>query len=322
LDVVVPEGGQVISESGKNDCFENQTCPIDVSDAEFDEQFTAVPNDDYYFTGWKDSSGKLCGGRGTKPCRLTTKLFAGNDALMSLLDSDNVYYIEPAFIKKQPGADVVREIEDVQQIQFVGTSYSAVDDEERLTVPMRFTQLYKRTGNVISGIELIEYSLTGKGIGSPETFSSTQILWQEETGSIYAVVLDNGFAVYDTSAEVPWILVTPSPLVPNTRLEIPFFVVDALADVIVGDAETVIEVSDKENVTVPMGGFSAFKVTASQEIDVQVEDESAVAFTDAVSWIVPEIGLVKQSFETTVYFDDVAGTVVHFGGEMEAVSAN
>ena len=321
VEIKVPSGGQVLTESGNYDCYAGQTCSINVEDTNFDEKFTAIPDDDHHFVGWRDSSGQLCGPFNTKTCALSTKYFVGNDALLSILKSDDVFHLEPVFIQKQRGTQFFRQIEDGQKIQFKGTTFSAFEDEEAQVVPMSFTQLYRRTGNFVLGRELIESSVIGKGIGNSETSTSTVLLWQEETGSIYAVLLDNGYGVYDTATELPWILTTPSPLVPNTRLVVPFLMFDVTTELIVGEAETTIEISDKESVSVPMGNFDAFKIMVTQVVDVQVGDESGIAFTDIISWIVPEIGLIKQSFDTTVYIDD-PDTEVRFGAEMEAISAN
>ncbi len=95
LEVTNSTQGQVRTDSGTYRCAAGETCVIDVVDTFFSETFRAVPKSAYTFTAWRTRPDSFCGGS-TKPCRLST---AGllDTPLMSLLESDRVYYLEPVF---------------------------------------------------------------------------------------------------------------------------------------------------------------------------------------------------------------------------------
>ncbi|MBT4520562.1 MAG: DUF1566 domain-containing protein [Halieaceae bacterium] len=103
LQIIVPIGGSIITASGTYTCLAGQTCEIDVVDLLFDETFTAVPDDGYRFDQWK----KKQSGRGFcatvsarhSPCRLYTSFFGGWPNLFAFLATDEVFYLEPVFIR-------------------------------------------------------------------------------------------------------------------------------------------------------------------------------------------------------------------------------
>ncbi|MEM6582005.1 MAG: PPC domain-containing protein [Pseudomonadota bacterium] len=96
IEVIVPEGGRVVSQSLT--CRGGSICDVDVDDASFNETYRAIPSADRFtFTGWLTAERHWCGGS-TAPCTLSTALFAGNDALMALLDdNDQVFFLSPKF---------------------------------------------------------------------------------------------------------------------------------------------------------------------------------------------------------------------------------
>lgn len=98
VQVVVPENGYIRAETTAQDCPALSTCPVDVVDLFFDENYIAIPNEGYYFSGWKTRDNNLCGGS-REPCHLYTSDFSGNDVLMAFLESDEVFYLEPIFKK-------------------------------------------------------------------------------------------------------------------------------------------------------------------------------------------------------------------------------
>lgn len=94
--------GGVASESGAFDCAAGSSCLIDVVDIHFHETFagfSAHPN--YRFTGWLKGGRHLCGG-GEGACELTTAGFAGNPHLLSVLESDEVFFLIPQFERVGP----------------------------------------------------------------------------------------------------------------------------------------------------------------------------------------------------------------------------
>ena len=98
IQIDVPKGGYVISESGSYECRAGQACTIDVYSIYFDETFVAVPDQGYHFSGWKKRDKGLCGGR-NQPCWLPTTGFLGHDALLAVLESDTIFYLTPVFAK-------------------------------------------------------------------------------------------------------------------------------------------------------------------------------------------------------------------------------
>lgn len=99
--ILVPEGGQVVSSSGSFNCPALGDCEIDVLDIYFDEVFAANPESGWRFSYWSPVFRGLCGGaKGS--CHLTTRGFQFNPELMSLLESDAVFYLVPVFERVAP----------------------------------------------------------------------------------------------------------------------------------------------------------------------------------------------------------------------------
>jgi len=98
------------SQPGYAQCtYGSSECFFDVVDIHFDETFTAIPNKDYVFVGWKKRHRGFCGGS-SEPCRLFTSGFEGHDVLMSFLESDEeVFYLEAEFMHKDDvGAETIK----------------------------------------------------------------------------------------------------------------------------------------------------------------------------------------------------------------------
>ena len=115
LTIEVGEGGYVQSASGIYDCrpapelatVQGQSdtghtrhtgtvdsrheeafhCDIEIADVSFDETFTAVAEEGYEFSHWKKAPRSFFGGRDNNPVRLTTTIFAGFDAIVSIFES-------------------------------------------------------------------------------------------------------------------------------------------------------------------------------------------------------------------------------------------
>lgn len=96
VQVNVPDGGKVVTETENFSCESGNSCEVSVVDIFFDETFVAVPDDGYTFGQWRKRDRGLCGGS-DQPCRLFTAGFAGNAALMAFLERDEVFYLDPIF---------------------------------------------------------------------------------------------------------------------------------------------------------------------------------------------------------------------------------
>ena len=69
IDVDVPAGGSVTTNSGSLSCSANSSCTLDVADIYFDETFVANPAPGFDFIGWKSGPARLCSGS-TEPLSL------------------------------------------------------------------------------------------------------------------------------------------------------------------------------------------------------------------------------------------------------------
>lgn len=98
VDITVPQGGIVESESGTYQCRPDSGCLIEVGDSNFDETFFAIPQDGWVFTGWARDRRHFCGGS-IEPCRLTTKGFPGTD-LESFLKKDETFFLQATFARE------------------------------------------------------------------------------------------------------------------------------------------------------------------------------------------------------------------------------
>ena len=94
--VVVPEHGSVVSESGNYDCREGARCEIDVADFLFDESFEARPDPGYEFSYWLARERGLCAGS-AEVCELSTADYEVSDGLTALINSDEIFYLQPVF---------------------------------------------------------------------------------------------------------------------------------------------------------------------------------------------------------------------------------
>ncbi|MEH6585028.1 MAG: hypothetical protein V7720_00645 [Halioglobus sp.] len=103
VQIEVPKGGHVTSESSAYICHEGERCILEVNDTEFAEAFIAVPNQGYKFDGWKNVKAGLCGDV-KSACELTTVNFKGNDALLSVLYSDDKFRLVPIFSQNNSGS--------------------------------------------------------------------------------------------------------------------------------------------------------------------------------------------------------------------------
>lgn len=89
-------GGSVVSESGSIWCDGGATCEIPVTDTEFSETFIAEAAPGFYFRRWRGGKNTLCA-LSVDECALSTQHFGSNDFLMSILGSDEKFYLWPVF---------------------------------------------------------------------------------------------------------------------------------------------------------------------------------------------------------------------------------
>jgi hypothetical protein len=98
VEVIVPAGGTVTWDDGTSSCAANSTCSVEISGADFEETYTAVPAAGYEFLGWvDDQAGEfLCT---VNPCPVSNTILAGNAAVLTVIYTNKTYYIMPRFRK-------------------------------------------------------------------------------------------------------------------------------------------------------------------------------------------------------------------------------
>jgi hypothetical protein len=107
IEIIVPEGGSVVTRSGSFRCLAGQTCLIDVYDLYFSQDFVAKPDSGYTFDKWKKTYRGFCGGK-SKSCNLYTSELDDYPALMAFLESDDTFYLEPVFRKSTAAVRITR----------------------------------------------------------------------------------------------------------------------------------------------------------------------------------------------------------------------
>ena len=131
IEIAVPEGGRVETESGAYSCESGNTCSIDVVDIFFKETFVALPDDGYTFIQWRNKYRGFCGGR-DDPCYLSTNSFP-NTPFEQSLESDEVFYLEPVFWQSKPWTQLGDDIEG-KSGDFFGYSVSLSTDGNRMAI--------------------------------------------------------------------------------------------------------------------------------------------------------------------------------------------
>jgi hypothetical protein len=108
IEISVPEGGRVISKSGDYLCQSGQVCIIDIYDLFFDEEFIGEPAPGFTFAEWKKVDRGFCANK-TTPCRIVSAWAQIHEIFMELLESDDIFYLEPVFANtwSQVGEDIL-----------------------------------------------------------------------------------------------------------------------------------------------------------------------------------------------------------------------
>ncbi len=122
IQITVPPGGRVVTESGTYECRGRTTCEIDVVDQHFSETFIAKPNPGFEFMGWEQVPSAFCGNR-IHPCKLSTAGFDRFPNLVAVLESDRIYHLRPVF---RPVPTISRDD--------LGTEGSVVETEDGFNV--------------------------------------------------------------------------------------------------------------------------------------------------------------------------------------------
>jgi hypothetical protein len=107
VQIEVGPGGHVESKSGKYFCEENSVCMVTIADYLFFEEFVAVPNESYFFRGWKHGISqstdwyRLCPGQ-YGPCNLGAGEYSDNALAQAIIDDEAIWVLEPDFVVDTP----------------------------------------------------------------------------------------------------------------------------------------------------------------------------------------------------------------------------
>lgn len=96
LAVIVVEGGEVQS-TGSGTCAAGTICIVDVTDPNFSETFTAVPDEGWYFQKWNSGYGFFCGASTDPTCTLSFQGYEESEGVEKMVASSEIFYLMPVF---------------------------------------------------------------------------------------------------------------------------------------------------------------------------------------------------------------------------------
>lgn len=97
LAVIVPSGGDVTSASNTRNCSGGSLCEYNITDATFNDSFTAVAKPGYVFTKWNSGAGFLCGDSTNPTCTISNVGTAGIAAVEAIIATGQFFYALPLF---------------------------------------------------------------------------------------------------------------------------------------------------------------------------------------------------------------------------------
>ena len=293
IEIDVPEGGRVTTESGTHECLSGQTCVITVSDTNFDETFVAEADEDYVFAGWARDNRYFCGGS-VQPCRLPTTGFGNDDNLLAVLNSDETFFLQPIFKKENQ----VRQIQPGEFIEYRGTltTREGFGPSAQSNVSARLE--YSRSAFELEGEAVFAERVTINHASTGTSATSTVHLYQDDDGSVHTLADEDGARYYSLDNNTYGLLALPSPLVPGTNGTTRYRLLNGTdtSQTRASGMQSVL-VSDAEPVSVPLGSFSAYKVTTEDELE-HVAPTAGYSIGDrlvaeSVQWIVPHMDVVR-----------------------------
>ncbi len=319
LKIVPQEGGNVTSNSGTYTCEPGSPCTIDITDTFFNETFTANAAPGYEFHAWRTQKRALCAGTANS-CSLSTALFADYPALMDLLASDEVFFLNPVFVKK---SNVLRVFEAGNRIKYRGTISRITADGTRTEEGVRAKREFFETENKVDGVPVMLHQFTIRLNSDGSEFPEASYYYQTAGGAWIDVTDTAGNFIVDSSTETFGALGYPSPLVPGYEDEIPFRLV-SLPNVTSALATGTLHliVSEARRIVVPLGAFRALQVTSTIDLEL-VAGEAAGARLEVVQkhWVVPHIGPVEIEFSQRSY-DNLGNYIDTYEFRFEAVTIN
>lgn len=125
LAVIVVEGGEVLS-TGSGTCVVGSICIVDVTDPNFSESFTAVPEEGWYFHRWNLGYGFFCGGSTDPTCTLSFQGYEESEGVENMVASSELFYLMPVFGENSNIVEVDGK-EWLQPLLFLNLSWNDID---------------------------------------------------------------------------------------------------------------------------------------------------------------------------------------------------
>lgn len=301
IDIIVPAGGAVSSESGAYSCAANSTCAVAVADSRFNETFAAIPAQGFQFIGWKKGLALLCGGS-LSPCPIDTSWFVQYDDMMNLLRSDGVVYVEPVFIP----LDHIRRYQAGDVVEYVGTveSWRKDEPEWRASVSVRQEYLPGKYSHLDKTVLTRNTTVTFSDSGEKQ--STEQSMWQEDNGALFDLDDDYGNAYVSASGFEKGLASIPVPLIPLSERRFDFYTLaGGPVSGPVTQGHRSIVVSSVESIPLAIGEYEVYPVTQRDSYEflfTYAENQrGSTVVIDRDMWISPAKGLVKTVETRRVY---------------------
>lgn len=103
LAVIDVEGGEVQS-TASGICMPETVCVVDVTEPNFSETFTAVPNSGWYFQKWNSGDNFFCGGSTIPICALSFDGYEEPEKVEDMIASSEMFYLMPVF---KPNVEII-----------------------------------------------------------------------------------------------------------------------------------------------------------------------------------------------------------------------
>lgn len=301
IEVLVPGGGAVATESGVLSCEAGSTCSVEVTDSNFREIFIAEPADGAQFIGWKMAPWFLCGGKLTD-CVIDTGNFADNPDLMPILDSDNTAYLEPVFIP----VDDIRAFQAGDTVKFSGRISLKTGDRPAQSGPVTVSTEYLPSNYAYLNKNLLAVRTTvASSQVSPEQVTVTD-MWQEDNGARFDYRDEDGNAYLTAATNQYGLMSIPVPLIPSATAMIDFYTMFGghTSGPITQGTRSIL-VGARETVTTPAGDFLAYPVTRKdtyEYLSTYADNKRGTrVVVSSKLWISPAKGAVKVDESLSEY---------------------
>ena len=261
----------------------------------------------------------MCGGKATT-CKLSTKGFENFPNLMATLESDEVFYLSPVFVKR---SDILRDFREGDIIRYNGSiSYGDANGSVD-TARVKAVREFFETENVVDGFKVYLHQLILRLKSDGSEFQEASFYWQDGDGAWFDLSDTGGNFIIDPRTSKFGVISYPSPLIPRTdktfkvQLAAPTDLRSPIAS-----AKLRLRVSGPSRVVVPLGTFQAYKVSSTIDLEVLVGSSAGTMINvEQAHWVVPHIGPVKTEFLQRSY-DARGADLGTFGSDLEAISIN